>query len=1162
MFSRSKLSAFGILALAIFVLMLHATASAQTAGTGALTGAVSDTAGAVIGNAQVKVTNEATGESRTLTTQAGGIWVAPLLPPGLYRIEISKDGFKSAIKTGLRVNVTETSRLDIAMEAGGVNEQVTISAEAQILQTESNALGHVTDRETVSNLPLVTRNYTQIVTLSPGIAAEVTNASQLGRGTSGESGGEFRAHGGFARDNNFQMNGVQINDLQASGFFSGGVAIPNPDTIQEFKVQTGQYDATYGRNSGANVNVVTRGGTNGFHGNVFEFFRNDVLNANEFFRNRARQPKGVLKQNQFGFTLGGPILKDKLFFFGSYQGMRQRNGVGPGGTSSFNMPPFTNDRSRAAIGQMFSGRTGGAVPGAGPAIAADGSNISAQALALLNLKLPNGDFVIPNPQQVDPSRAFDIRGFSSFSIPAKFDEDQFMFNIDYLHTAKSKIEGRYFYADSNQEQPFPTPNLGGAPAPGFPFLVQNEMQNFSISHKYVFNPNLINQFDFGYHRIIVPSIQVEPFTFSDIGVVAPSNANPYPQINIQGAYTLGGNGQGIDINQNHFNFQDSLTYVRGSHTLRFGGGWSHQKMDVLNFHYIGGLIFLSWPDFLLGLPGTPVAAGGNGTGVSNVFGSVDVPGLFDRKWRINDWNLFVQDDIKLTQNFTLNLGLRYERLGQLGDELGRNSGFDPALANRNPPAGGTLEGFVVSSNFQGQIPPGVTQVDNTFGIRGENMNNVTPRIGFAWRLGDSAVPFTGRMALRGGYGMYVARGTGQPFFQLVASPPFAITRQLVGPVNAAASFARPFGPEATLPQFTPYSPTTLLGVPHINQDYRAPVTQQYSLNLQTDLGADMLLEVGYVGSKGTHQILLRSYNQALRATPSNPVRGVTTTTVANIQARVPYPGFTPLGVNSIESNANSQYDGLEVSLSKRLSRGLQFLAAYTFSHAFSTAAANTTAAGGGQPGDNNDMRANYGRVGFNREHRFVISYLYQLPSLSGANAVVRSVFGGWALSGVTVFQSGAPLTLTGTNATNASGITNDRAQLAPNCTHADVATPGTVHEKLSNYFNRACILRNAAGTAIWPVIGDDGRATAFGSSGVSIVSGPDQRNFDFALIKRFSIEKLRESANIEFRAEFFNAFNTTQFANPTTSVSSANFGLITATAVNPRIIQFALKVNF
>jgi hypothetical protein len=1148
-----------ILNLVCLLLSSHALALSQTAGTGALTGVVIDSAGAVVADAQVKVINEATKEARAVTSQPNGGYAVPLLPPGAYRIEFSKAGFKSAVKSGLRINVTETARFDVKLEPGGVQEQVEIAAGAQLLQTESSALGRVTDQQSVSNLPLVTRNYTQIVTLSPGIAAPVTNAAALGRGQGGESQGNFRAYGASGADNNFQMNGVQINDLQASGGFSGGIAIPNPDAIQEFKAQTGLYDASFGRNAGANVNVVTRSGGNSYHGNIFEFLRNDALNANSWERNRANQPRGVLKQNQFGFTLGGPIKKDALLFFISYQGIRQINGVGGGGTSSFALPAFTDDRSRAALGRLFGGQRGAF---GGVAVATDGSNISPQALALLNLKLPNGQFAIPTPQTVTGSQ-----GFSAFSVPATFDEDQFLANLDFIHTDKSKFAGRFFAANSNQNVSLPVSQVG-ATAPGFPQLADNRMRNLTLAHTYTFSSTLLNQAEFGFHRIASPTIQQQVFKWSDVGVKAPSVANDFPAVGVNGSLALGGNGQGLDLVQNHFTFQDSATYIRGRHTLRAGAGVTRSQVNLSNFHFFGGLLFASWPDFLLGLPAGPIAAGGNGSQVSNVTLSLDIPGNLDRAWRLTDGNAYLQDDIKLTKSFTLNLGVRYERLANLGDKFGRNSGFDIALANQNPPAGGSIAGYVVSKNFPGAVPAGVQQLDNTYGIRGEGEHNFGPRVGFAWRLPDSFLPLTERMVLRGGYGIYYSRATGQPFLQLAAAPPFGSLRQLQGAPNAAASFANPFGPDLTFPQFPAYSPTTQRTISFIDQGYRPPVTQQFSLNLQTDLGPDFLLEIGYVGARGTHQIQNRSLNQALLASPSNPIRGETTNTFANIGKRAPFSGFTAPGLNDIDSSASSWYHGLDASLTKRLSKGLQFLAAYTFSHAYSTSGRSTAAAGAsGIFGNQNDPRANYGRSEFNREHRLVLSYLYQLPAPTRFNSFIDGLLGGWAVSGVATLQSGQPLTLTGTNPTNVFGIANDRAQLAPGCTYDDLTTSGSVASKVNNYFNRSCILRanpaNPNSAAIWPVIGNDGIATNFGNSGVGIAFGPDQRNFDIAIIKRTPLNRLREGANIEFRTEFFNAFNTTQFSNPNTNVSAAiAFGAITSTAVNPRIIQFALKLNF
>ena len=1144
------------LSLAILYLLASlAPAVAQTAGTGALAGTIADASGAVIPETKIVVTNEATGEVRQVMSQANGSFVVPLLPPGAYRIELSKTGFKTAVTTDLPINVTETARLDIVLQVGVMQDQVKVSTETQLLQTESSALGRVTDRILVGNLPLVARNFTQIVTLSPGIAANVTNAGDLGRGNGGTSQGNFRAHGASGADNNFQMNGVQVNDLQASSTTSGGVAIPNPDAIQEFKVQTGLYDATYGRNSGANVNVVTRSGGNKFHGGIFEYFRNDALNANEFFRNRAGQARGVLKQNQFGFTLGGPLEKDKLLFFVSYQGTRQVNGIGSGGTTSFFSPPFTDDRSRAALGKMFGGQAGA---GGGTAVAADGSNISAPAVALLNLKLPNGQFAIPTPQTINPAQSFALRGFSAFSIPARFLENQGLANLDYVQASKSRFAGRFFLANSNQNVSIPVSQLATT-APGFPLLMDNRLRNVSVSHTYTFTPGLLNQADFGFHRIAVPTIQQEIFKWSDVGVKASGTANDFPAVGVNGSLALGGNGQGIDLIQNHFTFQDSLTHVHGRHTIHAGGGITRSQVDLAHFHYFGGLLFLSWPDFLLGLPGAPASAGGNGTTSSNVFSSTDVAGDLDRSWRVTDANLYLQDDIRLSRPFTLNLGFRYERLENLADQYGRNSGFDVAFANPNPPAAGTIDGYVVSKDIPASVPLGVKQLGNNYGIRGEHQGNVGPRLGFAWRLPQTL----GRTLLRGGYGIYHTRATGQPFIQLAAVPPFALLRQLQGVPNAAASFANPFGPAQVFPQFPAYSPTTLRSASFIDQAYRPPVTQQFSLNLQRELGRDFLLEAGYVGSRGTHQIMNHSLNQAIFASPGNPIRGLTTNTVANIGQRVPIPGFTAPGLNDIDSSASSWYHGLEASLTKRMSRGLQFLAGYTFAHAYSTSARSTGAGGvSGISGNQNEKRANYGLSEFNREQRFVASFLYQLPKPRKGNALFDSLLGGWMVSGVATFQSGLPMTLTGTNSNNMAGITGDRAQLAPGCTYHELSPSVAVDTKLGDYFNKGCILRSAAGTAMWPVAGSDGIATAFGNSGVGIVSGPDQRNFDLAVIKRTRIRPLGEGGNLEFRAEFFNAFNTPQFNGPAASVSSSTFGVISSTAVNPRIVQLALKLNF
>jgi hypothetical protein len=452
---------------AVFVLLtclsaLSTPAFAQTGATGAIAGTVRDQTGAFVPAATVTIRSLATNQSRQVTTQANGSFVVPLLPPGEYALEVTMSGFAPLTQTGIRVTVTETTNLTVDLQLEGVTDAVQVSATSEIVQSNTNTLGRVIDSRAVEGLPLVTRNYTQIIGLSPGITADITDAGALGRGTGGTS--PPNAHGNRSYDNNFQMNGLGVNDIFSQGTTSGGVPIPNPDTITEFKVQTGQYDAAYGRNAGANVNLVTKGGSNQLRGSAFEFFRDRSLNANSFFSNRNGQPKPTLDQNQFGITLGGPVVRNRFLFFGSYQGTRQTNGVSS--LVTVLAPPLTDDRSAAAIGRLFAGQRGlqqMAMGGVGPAILADGSNINPVALRLLQMRLADGSYLIPTPQRINQSAAFAVQGSSTFSTPSTFDENQYMANVDYLQSSGSRFSGRFFTALGDTQQAFPAGN-----APGFP----------------------------------------------------------------------------------------------------------------------------------------------------------------------------------------------------------------------------------------------------------------------------------------------------------------------------------------------------------------------------------------------------------------------------------------------------------------------------------------------------------------------------------------------------------------------------------------------------------------------------------------------------------------------------------------------------------------------
>ncbi len=1173
MISRRLSRFFGILPVLLAMAVLVPTLFGQISGTGAISGVVRDPAGAFVPEASITVTSLATGLTRQISSGSGGEYSIQLLQPGRYKLEVTKAGFTTLDFPSIVVNVTQITTINARLTVGATRPTVKVQATGQLLQTESSTLGSVVTGEMVRSLPLAVRNYTQIITLSPGVASEVTNAAEFGRGGGGNGGAATDspvAAGTNFQENNFQMDGVEIDNLGGSGSFTGGVAIPNPDTIAEFKVQTSQYDASFGRNAGANVNLVTKTGSNQFHGSIWEFFRNEDLNANDFFRKRQGQPRAVLRQNQPGMTFGGPIKKDKVFLFTSYQSTRQLNGLDPQCSVALNEPPLTNDRSAAALGALFAGQPTftqeNGIPG-GATVLPDGSNIAPQALALFNLKLPNGQYIIPTPQRIDTTLPFAGQGVSTISSACHFNEDQFMTNGDWDQSAATQWQVRFFFANSQQAYTFPGPNLGGSAVPGFPLEEPNHFRNLSITNNHIFTPNLLNQAEVGYHRVWVDTSQQEAFKYSDIGVPVPS-FDTLPEINFLGGITLGGNGQTVKLALNTYVFQDTVSWTHGNHAFRFGGGVTRNQYNLVSLQYLAGMIFGTYPDALLGQ-----SAAQNGTPFSNMYLSIDFPNEDSRKWRTLDYHGYAQDDYKVTPRLTLNLGFRYERIGDISDALGRTSNFDITHADPNPPAGGSLAGFVVGSNYPATPPQGVTRSPSKLAIAGDGQNTLNPRVGFAWQLPD-----TGRVVLRGGYGVYHETPTGQPNLQLVLNPPYGELRELVGGSNAAASWAAPFAPFSgnTFPFFTPYSPTTALSLFTYANNFRPAVIQHFSLNAQAELARNTVLEVGYLGTRGQHILITRLPDQALSASTANPIRGQIDNTVANIPLRLPIEGFGQSVFQQIESTGSSWYHALLANFTKRFENGSEVQVAYTWSRSLSdTLEASVGPNGGTRAGNQNNSRADYGPDYFNRPNRLVANFVYQIPTHFRPTSLAGEALGGWAANGVITIQSGHSLFAENTNATNAFGINGtdqDFAELTPNCSSSQLGTRGSVTGKLNNYFNRSCF------TSTYPVIGGkepagtcanplpDGScpaiATNFGNSKPGLIRGPAQNNVDFALAKTFSFSVRDRRANAEFRTELFNAFNAPQFSDPGMDLDSPTFGVITTTAVAPRIMQLALKLNF
>jgi hypothetical protein len=996
-------------------------------------------------------------------------------------------------------------------------------------------LGRITNERDITALPLANRNFTQILALSPGVTVEVPNAGNLGANTQNVS-----VNGAKTTANNFQFNGIDANNIAENSFSAQafapetGIAIPNPDTILEFKVQTGMYDASYGRSTGGNVDMVSRSGTDGFHGSAWEFFRNDDLNANDFFLKQNRQPRPVLKQNQFGGALGGPIWKRKTFFFGSYQGTIQRNGQAAGSLVSTFLPPLTNDRSAATLGALFGGQSGA---NGGTAVAPDGSNINPVALALLNFKLPDGSFAIPNPQRILPG---DV-GESTFSIPAKFHEDQFTVNIDHALSSKDQLAGQFFYSTGTQDVPF---NVFAATVPGFGGGQTNRNDLFELSETHVFDPNLINVARFGFIRFDGSLTTTNPITGADVGIETPTALPVIPGIQVIGLFSIGPPFQPFYFqNTNSFVWQDTLSLVRGKHNIRIGGEAKRHQLEVVPSQPAGALIFLSFPDFLLGESGSQ-----NGSGQSNVFFTSGGSGIFRKDERYSDYAGFLQDDIRATDRLTINAGLRYEYFGPPSEIHGRLSNFDPLIATSQVPAEGSFSGFLLPANYAGPVPAGVIKTPNS-GMWNSDYEDLGPRVGFALRLFDRPM-----LVLRAGYGIYYERLSGQLAGQNIGQLPFSVTQRLQGSQNAAATFEEPFNPPlpplSAFPIFIPRTPTSALALAAISRSVTSPREHQYGLNIQYEFAHDFLWQIGYVGSRTAHLTGCRQFNQALIATPQHPVNGETTTTNENVTERLPFAGVAG-GSYICETAYSANYNSLQTSLIKRLSHGLDFQASYTYSKDLDF----TSGTGGISSldldflgNDQTDPHQSYGLNDFDRTHRFVLSFVYTIPKPRLGHDLLQNAFSGWQFSGIAVAQSGLPITVI--DSTAASVFGNLVGFSRGECTGANPASSGSLVQRINGFFNT-----NAFASP--PTIGD---GTGFGNCQVGILRGPSQLNLDLGIQRNFLVT---EASTLEFRVELFNATNTPKFGQPVNDLAAGPaFGVISSTASNPRIIQFALKFSF
>jgi len=740
--------------LLLFLALLPSSLPAQTSSTAALTGTVTDPTGAVIANATVTATNTGNGQVRTATTGSDGVYKIALLPPGTYSVKFEASGFETSQVPAVQLDVTETPVLNRTLTVGSQSQQVTVEAETEAIQTESSALGTVVAAQTVTDIPLSSRNYLNLISLSAGASASVNNADQPGKGAT-----FLFVNGQNDEQNNFQMDGAMVDNWFSFGTandngFYAAIPIPNPDAIQEFKIQTSTYDAGYGRNPGANVNVVTKSGTNAFHGTGFEFFRNTILNANEWFYKRTellnnetnKQP--VLNQNQYGGTFGGPIKKDKLFFFVSYQETGQKNGLTAYGLQSPVLPPIPGSNSSSAYNRgtcttpnwtslsqcdaatssfvtalataispncpanasISADKTNGAVGGiqvACPTQPLTGGNgvsgpaglynMNPVAINILQLKLANGNYYIPG-STTGPYRP------NTFSIPASYTEHQGLGNFDYVINSKNTLSSRYIYSTDPTSGAFGCGIMGtNTCIPGGPVTFQYWQNVGTLKLTSIVTNNFVNEAHVAYQRYSTVSSNGMPFTDSQVGITPLNPTLPQlSQIGITSEIQMGAESLfGLKLVVQQTEFGDQVSWTHGKHSIRAGGEFEHDYVTIsIAGLGLGAPTFPSFPDFLIGRAGCAAFTGSGTCGTANpgnTNGSalnsnelgvgtaiVGYNGQFTSRLPVNTTSMFVQDDFKVNSRFTLNLGLRWEYFGQVQTLGGQWSNTWPSLLNTVP----------------------------------------------------------------------------------------------------------------------------------------------------------------------------------------------------------------------------------------------------------------------------------------------------------------------------------------------------------------------------------------------------------------------------------------------------------------------------------------------
>ena len=1111
---------------AVLTLLFACAASAQQI-TGSIRGTVTDPVGATLSGASVSATQLETGLTRSALTDRSGEYVLLELPVGHYRLQAAAKGFRSYIQQGITLDVNETATIPVRLTVGAETQKIEVQADAQLIQTTVTGMGETVSERDVLELPLNGRNFSELGLLQPGVAPLTPGLREAGGSL--RDGQAYAVNGQRPESNNFLIDGAN----NFNGVDGGFVLKPPVDAITEFKILTHNANAEFGNALGSTTNIITRSGSNEFHGSVWEFLRNDAFDATNYFASRVEP----LKQNQFGGRFGGPIVKDKTFFFGYYEGFRNHQGE----TVQSTVPSLAERNGDFSKICQHGFDQNGFCTDTDPT----GKPIDTLFNVFLNKPYPFNQLPLTPPDTSPLSMGL----LSLFPTPNTGDNlyastqvvtessNQFGVRLDQQLSAADTLNFRYAYADGTEFNPIPT---SGASVPGFPVGQEQRAQNFVATETHTFSPTMVGiaRFSFLRNKFLYGE-RTNHTTPQDLGFQYQSSLDAAvgpPFIQVNGYTTVGDPITGPrNTYENAYDYSGSLSWVRGRHELKFGGGFEHIHVNMLQGIATNGFfVFVPFPNvpnafasFLFGQP------------IFFLQGRGDFARGIDGK----SFNLYAQDTYKVNSRLTLNYGLRYDMPSPYTEIHNRQTLFIPGR-----------QSTVIPTAPKGLLYPGDS------GVPGGLIP--TFRKGFAPRVGLAFDP-TGRgnWLVTSSYGIFYEpyyTGQGGPLQSPISAPPYLQTAQISVP-----NFADPFNgsPPPAGAFATPLTNLTL------TPNLPLPYSQDWDLNVQHSFGADMLLEVGYVGTKGTKLPRFIEGNPAIYV-PGVDQSGNPLSTSGNADQRRLYSGCTLADSPSscvfsstglIAGIANSSYNALETSLRKRFSHGMAFLVSYTYSKSIDDASSFNMTGSASKPvaGENDlaqnpfDLAAERGRSMFDSRHRLVLSYQWAIPVWQRPHGWYQHILGAWQVNGIATVMTGTPFTVFDSTdvsqqggAPEITGFSANRPNLvAGQNPNAGPKTPGA-------WLNASAFQR------ITP--DPNSPVQQFGTAGRNIAQGPGYADWDFSAFKNILVTEGKE---FQFRAEFFNLLNHTNFRLPDSDISSPTFNQILA-AQPPRLIQLALKFQF